>query len=126
MRIEHVAIWTKDIEKFKSFYEKYFEATSSELYHNPTKGFYSYFLSFPDGETRMEIMNQDNVAESDSITYGYAHIAMALGSEKSVDEMTERLSNDGYKHTNGPRTTGDGYYESVFEDPEGNVLELTV
>ncbi|AEV95733.1 VOC family protein [Pediococcus claussenii] len=126
MKIEHAAIWVQDIEKIRNFYLKYFRVSSSEMYHNEKTGFYSYFLSFPDGGARLEVMHQDEALEKPKKQYGYAHIALSLGSKDAVNQMTNRLQADGYKRTNGPRTTGDGYYESVFEDPEGNTLELTV
>lgn len=126
MQIEHAAIWVRDIEKVRNFYTKYFQVSSSEMYHNEKTGFYSYFLSFPDGGARLEVMHQDEALAEPKKQYGYAHIALSLGSENAVDQMTNRLEADGYKRTNGPRITGDGYYESVFEDPEGNTLELTV
>ena len=57
---------------------------------------------------------------------GYAHFAMSLGSAELVDELTERLRDAGYTIAGEPRTTGDGYYESVILDPEGNRIELTI
>ncbi|MGW9019014.1 VOC family protein [Priestia megaterium] len=126
MRIEHVAIWVSNLENMREFYETYFKGTSNQRYHNKEKGFESYFLSFESG-TRLEIMrrigvNEKNLAE----TLGWAHIGFSLGSKEAVDELTTKLTTDGYKLVNGPRTTGDGYYESVIEDSEGNLIELTV
>lgn len=126
MRIEHVAIWVKDIEAMKKFYVTYFNGQANEKYHNKDKEFQSYFLTF-DGGARLEIMSKtgvDKPSQDDSI--GWAHIAISLGSRESVDQTTAHLQNDGYRLVNGPRVTGDGYYESVIEDPEGNLLELTV
>lgn len=126
MKIEHIAIWVKDLEKMKTFYVTYFNGTSSSKYHNKDKEFESYFLTF-DGGARLEIMRKSGIDKSDlDDRIGWAHIAISLGSRESVNQMTARLQNDGYKHVNGPRVTGDGYYESVIEDPEGNLLELTV
>nr|WP_263326904.1 VOC family protein [Neobacillus sp. Marseille-Q6967] len=126
MKIEHVAIWVKDLEAMKKFYEKYFNATPNSKYHNKDKEFESYFLTF-DGGARLEIMSKSGIDKPDQEDrIGWAHIAIALGSRESVNQMTARLQNDGYRLVNGPRVTGDGYYESVIEDPEGNLLELTV
>ncbi|MEQ2527282.1 glyoxalase/bleomycin resistance/extradiol dioxygenase family protein [Robertmurraya yapensis] len=126
MKIEHIAIWVKDLEKMKTFYVSYFNGTSSSKYHNKDKEFESYFLTF-DGGARLEIMRKSGIDKPDmDDRIGWAHIAISLGSRESVNQMTARLQNDGYKHVNGPRVTGDGYYESVMEDPEGNLLELTV
>lgn len=125
MKIEHVAIWVKDLEAMKSFYESYFNGQSNEKYHNKEKQFESYFLTF-NGEARLEIMRKSGIDKEDwDNRIGWAHIAFSLGSKESVNQLTERLQTDGYRLVNGPRTTGDGYYESVFEDPEGNLIEIT-
>lgn len=126
MKIEHVALWVRDIEAMKIFYIKYFNVKANDKYHNQVKEFESYFLMFDSG-ARLEIMRKtgiDKPQHSDSV--GWAHMAISLGSRESVDKLTARLQNDGYQLLNGPRVTGDGYYESVIEDPEGNLLELTV
>lgn len=126
MRIEHVAIWVKDLDRMKAFYETYFNGKSNEKYHNESKGFESYFLQFESG-ARLEIMRKvgiDKEAQSDNV--GWAHVAFSLASKEKVNELTAQLQKDGYLLLNGPRVTGDGYYESVMEDPEGNLIELTV
>lgn len=125
MKIEHIGFWVKDIENMRTFYEKYFDASSNELYHNPKKNFSSYFLTFDDG-SRLELMSRPDVNERVGEVLGYAHLALSLGSEEQVDEMTNRFKTDGFEVLDGPRTTGDGYYESVILDPEGNRIELTV
>lgn len=126
MRIEHIAIWVKDIEKIRSFYEKYFGVISSELYYNQKTGFRSYFLTFDDG-ARIEIMSKSDINnEKHENTFGYAHLSISLGSKEKVDEYTETFRKDGYKIVSEPRTTGDGYYESVILDPENNLIELTI
>ncbi|MGV3464986.1 MAG: VOC family protein [Heyndrickxia sp.] len=126
MKIEHVAIWVNDLEVMREFYETYFNGKSNKKYHNAEKRFESYFLEFDSG-TRLEIMRKvgiDKKKQDDRI--GWAHIAISLGSRESVNKMTDRLKNDGYSLISGPRVTGDGYYESVIEDPEGNLIELTI
>lgn len=126
MKIEHVAIWVKDLEKMKTFYETYFQAVAGEKYHNTKKGFESYFLTFEES-TRLEIMRRSDIDQfASEELIGWAHIAISLGNKEMVDQMTARLKKDSYLLVNGPRVTGDGYYESVFEDPEGNLIELTV
>ena len=126
MKIEHIAIWVKDLEKIRSFYEKYFGVISSELYHNQSTGFKSYFLSFDDG-ARIEIMSKpDQHKEKQEGAIGYAHLSISLGSKEKVDEYTKFFRKDGYKIVSEPRITGDGYYESVISDPENNLIELTV
>lgn len=127
MKIEHVAIWVKDLEIMKDFYVKYFGMTCNEKYVNEMKGFSSYFLALEEG-ARLEIMNRKNILENISnkgSTFGYTHLAISLGSKVSVDELTEKLRMDGHVVAGEPRTTGDGYYESVILDPEGNRIELT-
>jgi lactoylglutathione lyase len=128
MKLEHVAIYTRDLEALRAFYMRYFQATSNDLYVNPRKGFRSYFLSFADG-ARLELMQMDSVPISlnDPLAQatGIIHIAFSLGSRSAVDDMTERLRNDGFRILDGPRQTGDGYYECAFLDPDGNRVEIT-
>ena len=128
MHIEHLAIWVKDLEGMRHFYETYFQATSNEKYHNETKQFESYFLSFDQGP-RLELMNMPSVPDSlDDVMKqftGLIHFAVSVGSNNEVDQLTERLRADGYQVVGEPRTTGDGYYESVILDPEGNRVEIT-
>lgn len=126
VKIEHVAIWTRDLERLKKFYRDYFGARASDGYFNPRRNFRSYFLEFSSG-ARIELMHVPQLAEpSEGSRVGIAHIAFAFGSSEAVDSMTSRLRQDGYLVLDGPRTTGDGYYESVVLDPDGNRLELTV
>jgi lactoylglutathione lyase len=129
MRIEHVAIWTKNLEQLKAFYENYFEATVSEKYINPVKQFQSYFLTFDSG-VRLELMRMaaipDSLDDPEVQFTGYIHLAISVGSEAQVDALTARLHQDGYRLLDGPRRTGDGYYESVVLDPAGNRVEITV
>ena len=126
MHIEHIAMYVNDIEKTKEFFVKYFNATSNEGYHNPNTDFRSYFLSFDDG-ARLEIMNRPQMKDEEKSLNrtGYIHIAFSLGSKKQVDDLTERLRNDGFSVVSGPRTTGDGYYESCIIGIEGNQIEIT-
>ena len=127
MRIEHIAMYVKDLEAAKEFFIKYFNATSNEGYHNKTTDFRSYFLSFEDG-ARLEIMNRPQMVDDEKNLNrsGYIHIAFSLGSKAAVDALTERMKNDGYDVISGPRTTGDGYYESCIIGIEGNQIEITV
>ena len=129
MKIEHIAIWTKDSERLRMFYEKYFGATSNAKYVNVEKQFESYFLSFHTG-ARLEIMhsprNQELHTDKNIQQTGYAHIAFSQGSKDQVDALTAQLQRDGYQILDGPRHTGDGYYESSFLDPDGNRIELTI
>ncbi len=126
LNIEHVAIWVNDLECMKTFYETYFNCRSNSKYQNSEKKFESYFLTFKTG-TRLEIMSKKGIDQQTSNDQlGWAHIAISLGSRESVSQMTARLKHDGYKIVSGPRVTGDGYYESVVEDPEGNLIELTI
>jgi lactoylglutathione lyase len=128
MRIEHIAFWVKDLEKMRLFYETYFDAVSNEKYINKSKKFESYFLSFEDG-SRLEIMFRPDITESNNHNQvqklGLIHLAFSTGSKEKVDKLTERLRNDGFEIIGEPRTTGDGYYESVILDPENNIIEIT-
>lgn len=127
MRIEHIGVWVADLEGMRVFYERYFNAVSGEKYHNATKQFTSYFLSFTDG-ARLEIMHKPTiVATSDNaLDTGFIHFAMSLGTKEQVNILTEKLRADGFTIAGEPRTTGDGYYESVVLDPEGNQIEITI
>ena len=127
MKLEHVALWVKDLEAAKEFFIKYFGAKPNEGYHNKKTDFRSYFLCFDDG-ARLEIMNSPLLENREKSVHaaGYAHIAISLGSKKAVDELTERFKADGFEILSGPRTTGDGYYESAIIGFEGNVVEITV
>ena len=126
VKIEHLAIWVSDLEQCRQFYEQYFEATSGEKYRNEKKGFSSYFLSFDNG-TRLELMHNSAFDKpSQPSQLGLAHFAISLGSKDKVDTMTETLRDHGIRVVGEPRTTGDGYYESVILDPEGNQIELTI
>lgn len=128
MHIEHVAIWTQDLERLRDFYEKYFEAKAGERYHNPKKNFFSYFLSFAIGP-RLELMQMPDIADNQHDSWqflvGLAHFAVSVGSENKVNEMTEMFRKDGYIIAGEPRRTGDGYYESIVLDPDGNRIEIT-
>lgn len=127
MPIEHVAVWTPDPERLAAFYARYFAAVVGPKYTNPRTGFESYFLRF-EGGARLEVMRSPQVTSGGSPDphFGYAHLALSVGSEAEVDRLTERLRGDGYSVVDGPRRTGDGYYESVVLDPDGNRVEITV
>ncbi|MEO8038592.1 MAG: VOC family protein [Betaproteobacteria bacterium] len=126
MRVDHVALWTRNPEQLRDFYSEWFGARSNDGYVNPARRFRSYFLSFGGG-ARIEIMQVPDLSEPRAHPApGYAHIALALGSDAAVDQLTARLSTAGFVIVDGPRRTGDGYYESVVLDPDGNRIELTV
>ncbi len=127
MKIEHVALYVKNLEEAKRFFVKYFDAKPGMGYYNPKTGFRSYFLSFENGAP-LEIMNKPDVTEGKNgvARMGYSHVAFSVGSAEKVDELTGRLKADGYKMVSGPRVTGDGYYESCILDLEGNEIEVIV
>lgn len=127
MKIEHVAVYYKDLERAKGFFAAYFGGVPGELYHNKKTGFRSYFVTFEDG-ARLEIMGREDLKdrEKELIQAGFIHMAFSVGSKEKVDELTGRLRADGYQVISGPRTTGDGYYESCVLDFEGNQVEITV
>ena len=127
MKIEHVAMYVNDLEAMRDFFVRYFDAVSNEGYHNVRTDFRSYFLSFSDG-ARLEIMNRPDMSDDDKALArtGYIHFAFSVGSQENVDALTKRLKADGYEVVSGPRTTGDGYYESCVLGPEGNQIEITI
>ena len=124
--IEHVALWVNDLERSRTFFQKYFGATSNDIYINAA-GFHSYFLTF-DGGARLEIMHDATQTPNtaDRPHDGYGHVAFSVGSADVVDRLTAELVADGFRCVSGPRTTGDGYYESCVLDDEGNRIEITV
>lgn len=126
MKIEHIAMYVNNIEDIKEFFIKYFKAESNEKYHNPKTGLQTYFLTFEDG-ARLEIMNRPELisAEKSLMQTGYIHLAFSVGSKEKVDQLTEELREASYEVLSGPRTTGDGYYESCILGPEGNIIEIT-
>lgn len=127
MKIDHIAIWTFNFEGLRNFYTHYFDVSSTEIYYNHSKEFRSYFLIF-DGECRLEIMEMPKVAQSKNDPQkhytGLNHFAIKVGSKTEVDRLTETIGNDGFHVAGEPRTTGDGYYESVILDPDGNRVEI--
>jgi len=128
MKIEHIAIWVADLEQMRTFYEQYFDAKSGEKYVNPEKNFTSYFLSFKEG-ARLELMHKPEISlniNQSKEHLGFIHFAVSVGSKTKVDSLTNKLRKDGFQIAGEPRTTGDGYYESVVIDPEGNRIEITV
>jgi lactoylglutathione lyase len=128
IKIEHLAIWTKDLERAKDFYVKYFDMVCGDKYHNPIKKFTSYFLSFRNSNVRIELMHRPDILEhigKKGITNGLTHFAISVGSKEAVNSLTEMLRADNFVIESEPRTTGDGYYESVVLDTEGNLIEIT-
>lgn len=127
MRINHVALYVTDLEAEKAFFEHYFGGKAGERYINPHTLFSSYMVRF-DGDTTLEIMTRPETVREYGYAFptGYVHIAFSLGSREAVDALTERIQNDGYIVADGPRMTGDGFYESAVLDPEGNRIEITI
>lgn len=127
MKIEHIAMYVNDLEAARDFFAEYLGGQSNDGYHNKTTDFRSYFICF-DGGARLEIMTKPEMKNQEKPLNrtGYAHIAFSVGSKEKVDELTERLKSDGFEVVSGPRTTGDGYYESCVVVIEGNQIEITV
>jgi len=125
VHIEHVALWVRDIDAVAAFYAKYFGARPGELYRNPAKGFASRFLEFASG-ARLEIMTRTGIeSRATAELLGLAHVAIAVGDVTAVDSLAARFAAEGVAVLDGPRRTGDGYYECVVRDPEGNRVEVT-
>jgi lactoylglutathione lyase len=128
MKIEHLAIWVDDLELMRAFYLKYFDTTSGEKYTNEKNQYTAYFLFFGEDKTGLELMHKpgiESVSGQRGFAKGIAHFAISVGGKEKVNELTELLRNDNYTIFSEPRTTGDGYYESVAFDPEGNYLEIS-
>ena len=127
MRIDHVALFCKDLERMRQFFLDYFEAVSNEQYHNPRTGLRTYILTFPGSGSRLELMQRPDiiVADPSKPNIGFIHVSFAVGRKEAVDAKTIELRDAGYQVTSGPRTTGDGYYESCILGPEGIQIEIT-
>lgn len=128
MKIEHIAIWVSDLTKMKDFYQTFFDVHVKPLYVNETKRFKAHFLTFGNGKTRLELMHCPDIDISDGkrgFKLGMAHFAISVGGKERVHELTEKLRKKNYTIASEPRTTGDGYYESVVLDPEGNYVEIS-
>lgn len=129
MRIEHIGIFVNDLNGMRDFFIRFFGMEAGPLYVNTATNFSSYFLNTVEKGARVELMHRPDVVNRSSMgkqQLGLAHLAIALGTEQAVDRLTERIRDAGFRVVSEPRTTGDGYYESVIEDPEGNWIELTV
>jgi len=129
MTLEHVAIWTRDLEKLKNYYVKYYNAQANDKYINTKNNFESYFLTFKSG-ARLELMKRPDIPNNmnDTITrqhLGIIHLAFGVDTMKEVESKAKQLKSDGFTILSGPRKTGDGYYEFETLDPEDNRLEVT-
>lgn len=126
MKIDHIALYVHNLEGAKLFFETYFNGTANDLYHNPRTGLRTYFVKFPNGG-RLEIMSRPEIADEPFNPYrhGLIHIAFSVGSKECVDSLTKELSDAGYEVISGPRTTGDGYYESSIVSYENTIIEIT-
>ena len=127
MEIEHIAMYVNDLDAAKDFFVTFLGGVSNSGYYNEKTGFKSYFISFEDG-ARLEIMNKSNMIDDPKVLNrtGYAHIAFSVGSKEKVNEVTEKAREAGFEVISGPRTTGDGYYESCIVAIENNQIEITV
>jgi lactoylglutathione lyase len=125
MILEHIALYTNDIEGMREFYEMYFNAKANEKYHNPKTGLQTYFLTFDSG-ARLEIMTKPDVLDNNrtGLFVGLTHLAFRVENKDKVDELTQKVVNGGFILKSEPRTTGDGYYESCIFDPDGNEVEI--
>ena len=128
MRIDHVALYCLDLEWMKDFFIRHFNGIPNDMYHNPNTGLKTYILSFEDSDTRLELMTRPEVKIEEENIYrqGFIHLSFSVGSKEKVDNLTKVLNDDGYQVLSGPRTTGDGYYESCIVGPEKLLIEITV
>lgn len=127
MKIDHVALYCLDLEGMKEFFIRYFNGVSNEMYHNPKTGLKTYILSFQDSDARLELMTRPEVVDEKENIYrqGFIHLSFSVGLKEKVDGLTKVLYEDGYQVLSGPRTTGDGYYESCIVGPEKILIEIT-
>ena len=127
MKIDHIALYCLDLKGMKEVFIRYFNGVSNDMYHNPKTGLKTYILSFEDSDTRLELMTRPEVEDEKENIYrqGFIHLSFSVGSKEKVDSLTKVLQDDGYEVLSGPRTTGDGYYESCIMGPEKILIELT-
>lgn len=125
-KIDHLALYVRNLEEAKDFFVRFFHARSGSMYKNEKTGFRSYFIFFDDN-SRLELMTRPEVlnAPKDVSLLGYHHFSVSVGGKELVDKLTQEISTAGWQVISGPRTTGDGYYESQIEGPEGNIIEIT-
>lgn len=125
MKIDHVAMYVQNLEETKAFFVSFFGASANDKYYNPRTGLETYFLTFKD-QTRLEIMTRPELVTTENLVFqtGYIHLAFSVGSKELVNKLTKELAEAGYEVLSGPRTTGDGYYESCIIGPEGNLIEI--
>ena len=128
MKIDHIALYCLDLEGMKEFFIRYFNGVSNEMYHNPKTRLKTYILSFQDSDARLELMTRPEVVDEKENIYrqGFIHLSFSVGSKEKVDSLTEVLTEDSYHVLSGPRTTGDGYYESCIVGPEKILIEITI
>ena len=128
MKIDHVALYCLDLEGMKEFFIRYFNGVSNEMYHNPKTELKTYILSFEGSDARLELMTRPEVVNEEENIYrqGFIHLSFSVGSKEKVDSLTKLLNEDGYQVLSGPRTTGDGYYESCIVGPEKILIEITI
>ncbi len=129
MNLEHVAIWTADLERLKAYYQRYFAGEPNDKYVNAQKGFQSYFLRFYSG-ARLEIMQRSDIPANLNDTIekqhlGIIHLAFGVDTMAEVENKAQELKAAGYPILTGPRKTGDGYYEFETLDPDNNRIEVT-
>ncbi len=125
MKIAHVALWTRHLDAQRAFWRDFFSATSNEKYVSKNRpGFASYFISLSEGPT-IELMTLPELADAPANPecVGWAHIAITVGSVAIVDAMAEKAQQQD-KLASPARWTGDGFYEAVIIDPDGNRIEL--
>ena len=128
MRIHHIGLYCVALEAMRSFFMRHFGCSSNEQYHNPRTGLRTYILTPNDGGCTIEIMSRPEVTAFRQEPYrsGYIHLSFSVGSKEAVDQITRELEDEGCACTSGPRTTGDGFYESQIVGPEGILIEVTV
>ena len=125
MKIVHVALWTRQLEIQARFWVDFFEGSINEKYCSKTNpGFESYFVKIGE-DVAIELMTKPGLSarEPDNNTSGWVHLAIAVGAKTKVDALAQRAQTQGIL-VSAPRTTGDGYYEAVIKDPDGNLIEI--
>ena len=125
MKIAHIALWTRQLEQQARFWVAFFDGEINEKYCSQTNpGFESFFVRIGD-DIAIELMTKPGLTAltADNNHTGWVHLAITAGGAESVGRLAKRAAEQDML-VSAPRTTGDGYYEAVIKDPDGNLIEI--
>lgn len=122
MKLHHVAFWTRQIETLEAFYATHFSA--QVLFRHAIGDFRCTFMSLDDS-VKIELMSRTVIGDPDlSERVGYSHLSLEFDSKAQVNEITDRFLAAGIPIEKNKEQYDDGFYESSFRDPDGNIIEI--